>query len=143
MRAHKARGVGAFRYREAVNDDEIAAGLAPTPGYRYAERSGPQLFVAGQVPLDSDGNLVGPGSPATQATHCLDNLRTLLDVHGFTTSDIRQLKIYVAGPHQNLLEAWAAVIGGFHGPVPPATLLGVHALGYTDQLVEIDATITR
>lgn len=126
-----------------MNNDEIAAGLAPTPGYRYAERSGPQLFVAGQVPLDRHGTLVGLGSPAEQATQCLDNLRTLLEVHHFTTTEIRQLKIYVVGPHRHLLDAWKAVDEWFPGTVPPATLLGVHLLGYTDQLVEIDATITR
>lgn len=135
--------IGTPRYDAAVNHDEVDAGLAPTPGYRYAERSGPQLFVAGQVPLDSDGKLVGAGSPGVQATRCLDNLQTLLDVHGFTAGDIRQLKVYVVGPHQNLLDAWTAVTDWFDGPVPPATLLGVHLLGYSDQLVEIDATVTH
>lgn len=126
-----------------VNEGEIAAGLAPTPGYRYAERSGSQLFVAGQVPLDGGGVLVGAGAPAEQAVRCLDNLRTLVELHGFTIGDVRQLRIYVVGPHQHLLEAWGAVAGWFSGEVPPATLLGVHMLGYTDQLVEIDATITN
>jgi enamine deaminase RidA (YjgF/YER057c/UK114 family) len=124
-----------------VNDDETAAGLAPTPGYRYADRSGSQLFVAGQVPLDGEGVLVGLGSPEAQASQCLDNLRTLVELHGFTIGDVRQLRIYVVGPHQHLLDAWGAVVGWFAGDVPPATLLGVHMLGYTDQLVEIDATV--
>ena len=133
---------GVLRYVAMVNEEEIAAGLAPTPGYRYAQKSGSQLFVAGQVPLDTDGVLVGVGSPAGQAVRCLDNLRTLVDVHGFTIGDVRQLTIYVVGPHEHLLETWTAVSGWFNGEVPPATLLGVHLLGYTDQLVEIDATIT-
>lgn len=126
-----------------MNESEIAAGLAPTPGYRYADRSGSQLFVAGQVPLDRSGVLVGPGSPAEQSAQCLDNLRTLVEVYGFTIGDVRQLKIYVVGPRQHLLDAWGAVVDWFPGPVPPATLLGVNMLGYTDQLVEFDATITR
>jgi enamine deaminase RidA (YjgF/YER057c/UK114 family) len=126
-----------------VNDSEIAAGLAPTPGYRYADRSGSRLYVAGQVPLDGDGVLVGPDSPAEQAVQCLDNLRTLVEVHGFAISDVRQLKIYVVGPHQHLLDAWGAVANWFAGMVPPATLVGVNLLGYTDQLVEIDATIAH
>lgn len=133
----------AFDTVRGVNDSEIAAGLAPTPGYRYADRSGSRLFVAGQVPLDRDGVLVGPGSPTVQAAQCLDNLRILVEVHGFTISDVHHLKIYVVGPHQHLLDAWGAVVGWFAGTVPPATLLGVHLLGYPDQLVEIDATITH
>lgn len=119
----------------------MAAGLAPTPGYRYAERSGSQLFVAGQVPLDDSGALVGAGEPAEQATRCLENLRTLVEVHGRTMSDVRRLTIYVVGPQQHLLDAWGAVVDWFGGEVPPATLLGVNLLGYTDQLVEIDATV--
>lgn len=100
--------------------------------------------MAGQVPLDSTGILVGAGSPADQAVQCLANLRVLLEeVHGFATSDVEHLRVYVVGPHQHLLDAWTAVVEWFGGVTPPATLLGVHLLGYTRQLVEIDASISR
>lgn len=121
----------------------MRAGLAATPGYRYADVAGPQLFVAGQVPHDGSGQLVGAGDPTAQAVACLDNLRTLLEVHGFAVEDIRRLVVYVVGEHQNLVDAWDAVVGWFDGGVPPATLLGVDLLGHGDQLVEIDATIVR
>lgn len=124
-----------------VSEAELDAGLAPTPGYRYAERVGSQLFVAGQVPLDGRGQLVAVGDPAGQATACLDNLRTLLEVHDFAVADIRRLVVYVVGEHQHLRDAWRAVTGWFDTDVPPATLLGVNLLGYVDQLVEVDATI--
>lgn len=126
-----------------MNDAEISAGLATTPGYRYAELVGPQLFVAGQVPLDAAGTLVGVGAPDVQATRCLDNLRILLGVHGFDVADVRHLVIYVVGEHQHLLDAWRAVSTWFDADVPPATLLGVDLLGYTDQLVEVDATVVK
>lgn len=126
-----------------MNDAEIRGGLAPTPGYRYAEVVGSQLFVAGQVPLDAAGVLVGAADPSVQATRCLDNLRVLLDVHGFAVADIRRLVIYVVGEHQHLLDAWSAVSAWFGSDVPPATLLGVNLLGYRDQLVEIDATVLK
>jgi enamine deaminase RidA (YjgF/YER057c/UK114 family) len=57
-----------------MNEAEIKAGLAVTPGYRYAEKVGNQLFVAGQVPHDADGQLVGIDDPHTQSSQCLDNL---------------------------------------------------------------------
>jgi enamine deaminase RidA (YjgF/YER057c/UK114 family) len=126
-----------------MNDGEIQAGLAATPGYRYAEVIGPRLFVAGQVPLDGTGTLVGSADPSVQATRCLDNLRVVLGVHGFGVGDIRHLVIYVVGEHQNLLDAWTAVSTWFDSDVPPATLLGVNLLGYRDQLVEIDATVMK
>jgi enamine deaminase RidA (YjgF/YER057c/UK114 family) len=125
-----------------MNDAEQAAGLAQTPQYKYAERIGDQLFVAGQVPHNAEGQLVG-ADPAAQATQCLANLQTLLNVHGFATSDIRRLVIYVVGEQPNLPIAWSAVRDWFGGQVPPATLLGVASLGYSGQLVEIDATIIK
>lgn len=126
-----------------MNRDEIDAGLAPTPSYRYADVVGDQLFVAGQVPLDESGTLVGVGDAKLQASTALDNLAVLLTVHGFDRADIRQLTVYVAGEHQLLLDAWAAVTAWFDDEVPPATLLGVTCLGYGEQLVEFDATILR
>lgn len=130
-------------YGDGVNEREIEAGLAATPGYRYADVVGDQLFVAGQVPLDADGRLVGRDDPAAQARSCLSNLGIVLDVHSFTVDDIRRLTIHVVGEHRNLLDAWKAITAWFDGPVPPATLLGAHLLGHQHQLVEVDATIIR
>ncbi len=126
-----------------MNETEMAAGLAETANYRYADVVGDQLFVAGQVPHDADGNLVGRDDPGRQAEQCLDNLMMLLPIHGFEVGDLRQLTVYVVGEHQNLTDSWAAVARWFDQDVPPATLLGVNLLGYRDQLVEIDAVVVR
>lgn len=126
-----------------MNETEIEAGLAVTPGYRYAEKVGNQLFVAGQVPHDMDGQLVGIDDPYTQSHQCLDNLLKLIAVHGYSVTDIRQLVIYVVGQRPSLVHAWTAVEETFSEGVPPATLLGVSALGHEGQLVEIDATVIK
>ena len=124
-----------------MNETELDAGLPETPGYRYAERVDNELFVAGQVPQDRSGAIVAVGDPPGQATVCLDNLATVLDVNGFTVGDVRRLVVYVVGEQHDLTEAWAAVVDWFGGTVPPATLLGVDRLGYPDQTVEIDARV--
>lgn len=126
-----------------MNEAEIEAGLAVTPGYRYAEKVGNQLFVAGQVPHNADGQLIGRDDPYTQSRQCLDNLLRLLAVHGYSVEDIRRLVIYVVGQRSNLAQAWAAVEEKFSEGVPPATLLGVTTLGHEGQLVEIDATVIK
>ena len=126
-----------------MNETELSAGLSATPQYRYADRLGDRLFVAGQVPLDSHGQLVGPEDPSTQALQCLRNLERLLAVHAFQVTDIRQLVVYVVGDQASLVAAWSAVTGWFGGQVPPATLLGVAGLGYVGQLVEIDTIIIK
>lgn len=126
-----------------MNEDELSAGLAETPLYRYADVVGAELFVAGQVPLDACGELVGVDDPALQTTQCLNNLRTLVETHDFALTDVRRLTIYVVGEHQNLLDAWDAVTAWWSNEVPPATLLGVNNLGYSTQLVEVDARVVR
>lgn len=125
---------------EMANRAERDAGLAPTPGYRYADVVGDQLFVAGQVPFDARGSI--PSTAADeQAELCLDNLSTLLGVHGFQESDIRHLTVYVVGDREVLVEAWGGVLDWWGDVVPPATLLGVNTLGHEGQIVEIDAVI--
>ncbi len=124
-----------------MNQDEIAAGLAPTDGYRYVERVGGELFVAGQVPVDRSGEIIGEGSPAEQATQCLRNLRTVIETNSFELSDVRHLRVHVVGSHSDLIDAWQAVKTWFSGAVPPATLLGSPVLGHRGQLVEIEAVV--
>lgn len=124
-----------------MNEAEIAAGLAQTPSYRYAERVGRQLFVAGQVPRDSKGDLVGLGDASRQVEQCLRNLELLVRHHGFSAGDIRKLVLYVAGNRDEMNAAWSSVVNWFGESVPPATLLGVAMLGYVGQLVEVDATV--
>jgi len=126
-----------------VNEAELAAGLPATAQYQYAQRVGDQLFVAGQVPHDATGRLVGPDNPYTQALQCLSNLSTVMAVRGFSTPDLRQIVVYVVGEHANLSAAWKAVTESFQGAVPPATLLGVARLGYPGQLVEVAATVLK
>ena len=126
-----------------MNEAEREAGLAATPGYRYVEKVGNQLFVAGQVPHNADGQLIGIDDPHAQSCQCLDNLLKLLAVNGYSLADIRQLVIYVVGQRSNLTQAWTAVKEKFRDGVPPATLLGVTTLGYEGQLVEIDATVIK
>lgn len=126
-----------------MNDIETAAGLAPTAGYRYADVVGSQLFVAGQVPLDASGQLVGRDDPAAQARQCLDNLALLVRTHRFSLGDVRHVRIHVVGPHDALLAAWSAIRDWFDDDVPPATLLGSPQLGHEGQLVEIEASVRR
>jgi enamine deaminase RidA (YjgF/YER057c/UK114 family) len=126
-----------------VNEQEIAAGLMPTVGYRYADAVGDELLVAGQVPFDGAGDLVGADDPEMQAVQCLENLATVVSVGGFRIDDIHQLQVHVVGERDDLVRAWAAVAAWWDGEVPPATLLGVPVLGYEGQLVEIDARVVR
>jgi enamine deaminase RidA (YjgF/YER057c/UK114 family) len=102
-----------------VNESELAAGLPATAQYEYAQRVGHQLFVAGQVPHDASGRLIGQHDAYAQAVQCLKNLNAVMAVHGFATPDVRQLVVYVVGDQANLSAAWKAVTESFKGQVPP------------------------
>ena len=126
-----------------MNEKERASGLESTPGYRYADRVGDRLFLAGQVPHDGAGQLIGKGDVKVQARQCLRNLHAVVEANGFSPADIHQLTIYVVGDHADLSSAWQEIQASFNPNVPPATLLGVTILGWPDQLVEIDARVER
>ena len=126
-----------------MNEIETQAGLPQTGGYLYAKKTGNQLHVAGQVPVDSSADIVGVTDPYRQAQQCLDNLKLLLKCHDFEINDIQHLTIYVVGDRENLTSAWRAVKDAYPQGVPPATLLGVALLGYDNQLVEIDAKVIK
>jgi enamine deaminase RidA (YjgF/YER057c/UK114 family) len=126
-----------------MNEREIAAGLAATPGYRYADVVDGRLYLAGQVPQDESGEIVDQGHPSGQAARCLQNLRAVVEANGFEVADVRRLTIYVVGGAGELADAWRAVVDWFSGEVPPATLLAVALLGHRGQLVEVDADVER
>jgi enamine deaminase RidA (YjgF/YER057c/UK114 family) len=55
-------------------------------------------------------------------------------------TDIVRTTVYVASSRQqDLVAVWRVVRDALAPHDPPSTLLGVAALGYADQLVEVDA----
>ena len=115
--------------------------LATPPGYAHvAVAHGHRLVMtAGGVPLDAQGNLVGEGDVAAQTRQVIANLIEQLHLGGATPDDVLKTTVYVvATENPALVTAWNEVQAS---PLAPAasTLLGVACLGYTGQLVEIEA----
>lgn len=115
--------------------------LAPPPGYAHvAIASGHRLVLtAGGVPLDAEGNLVGEGDVAAQTRQVISNLLEQLQLAGATPGDVLKTTVYVVSTENPaLVAAWQEVQAS---PLAPAasTLLGVASLGYTGQMVEIEA----
>jgi len=119
----------------------IVPGLFPPPGYAHvAAASGARLVItAGAVPIDSEGNLVGPGDVRQQTRQTIANLIQQLAAAGATGDDVMKTTVYVASTDRaDLFATWEVVQ---ESPLAAAasTLLGVALLGYTGQLVEIEA----
>jgi enamine deaminase RidA (YjgF/YER057c/UK114 family) len=94
--------------------------------------------LRGACPLDTDGNVVGVGDPVTQARVSLDNLSLALHRYGACLENLVKTTMYVVGDRRDLVAVWDVVADGLAPSRPPSTLLGVAALGYSGQLVEIE-----
>lgn len=119
-------------------------GLSEPPGYTHLSIvDGARLvFVAGQVPLDEHGELVGPGDPVAQTMQCLRNLAACLRDAGARPEDVVRTTVYVVASAQEMAQVWQDILDSELGAVArtAATLVGVARLGFTGQLVEIEVT---
>lgn len=118
-----------------------ASGLSETPGYSHAAvATGERLVLtAGAVPLDPNGDLVGPGDFAAQTRQVLENLGLALEAAGARGGDVLKTTVYVVSENRaDLSEVWR-VVQESELAAAASTLLGVSLLGYEGQLVEIEA----
>lgn len=125
--------------RATIQPPELAQ-----PGGHYSHgvivEAARTLYVAGQVPLDSDGNLVGPGDPLAQARQVFANLGAVINAAGGRIQDIAKTSVFLVDlAHRG---AVAEVRQGFFADTPPAnTLLVVPSLASPDFLVEVEAIV--
>jgi enamine deaminase RidA (YjgF/YER057c/UK114 family) len=98
------------------------------------------VFTAGACPLDAEGRVVAVGDHEGQARQALENLRAALAEAGSAFEHVLKSTVYVvAADRGELVRVWNVVEEAFAPSRPPSTLLGVSLLGYSDQLVEIEA----
>lgn len=116
--------------------------LAPAP-YAYAATAPANarlVFLAGACPLEDDGTTTAPGDYAAQAARCVKTLEEALRAADASLTDVISTRVLVASARQeDLVTAWDVVHAAFGSHDVPSTLLGVAALGYDQQLVEIEA----
>ncbi|MCL7458818.1 RidA family protein [Micromonospora echinofusca] len=117
--------------------------LSDVAEYAYAATVEPParlVYTAGACPLDAEGRTVAPGDPVGQARQVMVNLETALAAAGARLTDVVKTTVYVASSRQaDLVAVWEVVRDAFGDHDPPSTLLGVAVLGYSDQLVEVEA----
>ena len=96
------------------------------------------LYVAGMLPLDANGDLVGAGDVVRQTEQVLDNVGDVLRAAGATFDDVVRVGVYLLNmadrPAVNTVR-----LRYFGDARPAATLVEVSALALPDALVEIEA----
>ena len=120
-----------------------SASLSSVAEYAYAATAPPGsrlIFLAGACPLNDDGSTAAVGDYTGQAVKAFENMRTALADAGASIEDVLCTRVLVASSwQQDLVAAWEVVRDSFGEHDVPSTLMGVTVLGYTDQLVEIEA----
>lgn len=120
-----------------------ASALSDVAEYAYAATApaGARLiFLAGACPLNQAGETVAVGDYAGQAAACVTTLKTALHAAGAGLPDVIRTRVLVASTAQaDLVTAWEVVRDAFGEHDVPSTLMGVTVLGYTNQLVELEA----
>jgi enamine deaminase RidA (YjgF/YER057c/UK114 family) len=123
---------------ERLNPD----GLMKPTGYSHVVvvEGGRLVFVAGQVALDRDGNVVGKSDLAAQLKQVYANLGKALAAAGAAPKDVVKAVTLVVGYQPAQLPLLREARQAFYGSAePPAsTLVGVQALAREDFLVEIE-----
>lgn len=98
------------------------------------------LYLAGQVSLDDDGELVHEGDMAGQVNKSIDNIETILSAAGMSLSDVVRLTIYTTDVDEMLANYGALARFNDAGANYVSTLLGVARLAFPQLLVELEAT---
>lgn len=116
----------------------------PTVGYsQVAEvRSGKLVYIAGQVPFDKSGNLVGPEDFLAQAEQVFRNIKAAVEAAGGSFSDVVKLNYFcVEAVDPSLIPQILKVRDQFvdtKNP-PTSTFVVIKRLVRPEWLIEIEA----
>lgn len=103
------------------------------------------VFIAGQVALDADGNLVGDGDTAAQVEQCYINVAAALAEVGASFDDVAKLTVYATDLSADGLQQFGDGLGRacarlhIAQPMAPLTGIGVAALAEPGFRVEVEA----
>jgi enamine deaminase RidA (YjgF/YER057c/UK114 family) len=120
----------------------VVAGSHRPTGYSHVVAAeGTQVFVAGQIAFDENGQLVGAGDYSAQTRQVMENVKRALAAAGAGFGDVVKLNTYVVGLTPEALGAIRSVRAEYlQADAPPAsTLVGVTALAFEGLLIEVEA----
>lgn len=122
------------RRDDVIYTDQLAPGVA---AYAQGVRVGDLMFVSGQVSVDAQGRLVGPGDIHTQTRQTLMNLQTILRLADLDLDDV--VKTTVMLTDWRHYAAYNEVYQTFfHAPYPARSTVG-GSLARHGALIEIEA----
>ena len=126
-----------------MGHDVIASGAAPAAigPYSQAIKSGPMLFLSGQIALDPKTGQIVAGAIEEQTRQVLENLKAVLAANGMSTDDVVATTVYVKD--LNDFTKLNATYGTYFTSKPPARATVQVARLPRDALVEISAIAVK
>ena len=113
-------------------------GLSRPPTYTHVVKAGDTVYIAGQTPVDEQGQVVGRGDITAQTTQVFENIKKALTAAGADFSDLVKITVYVTDPR--FRDALSEVRRRYlTDELPASTLVVVAGLANPDYLVEIEA----
>lgn len=118
--------------KECINPSQL-----PTPGGPYSQviRAGSFVFLAGMVPVDTNGKTVGDEIEA-QTRKTLENMKAALEAVGGGLSDVCTVTTYLTNLERDF-DGYNKVYREFFHTEPPAR--ATVSAGLVENLVEIQA----
>jgi reactive intermediate/imine deaminase len=120
------------------NPDTVAAPMGTySQAVRVETGDAVWIHVSGQIAVDREGNLVGPGDVRAQTRQVFENLKAILEANGATFADAVKIGTYLTTLDD--LAGMREVRSEYLTSEPPAsTAVQVMALVVPDALIEID-----
>ena len=115
--------------------------MAGQPAYTQVvtvSGTGRQIFVAGQLARDADGNCVGKGDMRAQIQQVGENIKACLEAAGATLADIVKTNTYVTDFEE--FSKHGDMRMRYFGPATPtSTTVQISRLADPDAMIEIEA----
>ena len=120
------------------NPDTVAAPMGTySQAVRVETGDAVWIHVSGQIAIDREGNLVGPGDLRAQTRQVFENLKAILEANGATFADAVKIGTYLTTLDD--LAGMREVRSEYLTAEPPAsTAVQVVALVVPEALIEID-----
>jgi enamine deaminase RidA (YjgF/YER057c/UK114 family) len=97
------------------------------------------VYISGQVPFDSQGNIVGKGDFRAQTQQVFENLQAALEAVGATFHHVVKFTIYIIDMSQlSVLREIRNTFVNTRNP-PTSTAIEVRRLAHEEFMIEIEA----
>lgn len=120
------------------NPESVARPMKAYYANAVRVRANELLFVSGQVAVDKDGKLVGPGDLRAQAHQVLENIRAILRANGAEMENVVKVTVYVTDIRafddiEDIRNEY------FHKNPPTSVIVEVSKLAKPEWMIEIEA----